>query len=307
MDKVITRTPSLASSNGSQPAAADAFYAMMAGEDVYAKPATLDQEGKSATPFSELSIDCSMRSASSHLGDSTHGSSVDYDDVSIDSNLESSFADLDFLVQCEASSQWRKQCESTEEKTNVTDKVVDVVPPEDTQSCHSQVTQSTAYTSDPERVSASDLERAPFDSKSSRRSSDCGRRVSFDRVQVRSFNRILDVNPAVSSGPAIGIGWKIKSQKQMSVDDWELRKDMSHKRGGQDLVLQRGTRESLLIDAGYSSKDLARATRVILKWKNQRKTTLNNLQAQPYEEALENAARKLKQLVKPSSAKSLMV
>jgi hypothetical protein len=53
--------------------------------------------------------------------------------------------------------------------------------------------------------------------------------VRFNFVQVRYYERVLDNNPAVSSGFAIGIGWRYKRGGQISVEDWELQRCDEHR------------------------------------------------------------------------------
>jgi hypothetical protein len=116
--------------------------------------------------------------------------------------------------------------------------------------------------------------------------------VSFDTVQVRYYERILDINPSVTSGVAIGIGWRYKKGGTLTVDDWELHR--GGVRSTNDLVLSRHVREGMLKDLGYQQKDIADATRMILKAKNLRKVTVQNLGIQGMEEAAESATRRVK-------------
>jgi hypothetical protein len=119
--------------------------------------------------------------------------------------------------------------------------------------------------------------------------------VRFNTVRVRYYERILDINPAVTSGAAIGIGWRYKRGGQVSVDEWELQRgDLRRSKG---LVMPRHVREGLLKELGYTQKDIAEATRIIRKAKDRRRTTLANLSSQGMEEAVETASRKVKGLL----------
>jgi len=55
------------------------------------------------------------------------------------------------------------------------------------------------------------------------------RSVSFDDVQLRIYERILIDDPSSPSfGPkSVGIGWKYRNEKQISVEDWELHRSRS--------------------------------------------------------------------------------
>jgi hypothetical protein len=68
-------------------------------------------------------------------------------------------------------------------------------------------------------------------------------------------------------------------------------------RSSDELVLCRATREKILKDAGYTQKEIADMVRTILKAKNQRKQTVNNLNAQGVEEAVESARKRVSRLL----------
>ena len=128
--------------------------------------------------------------------------------------------------------------------------------------------------------------------------------VTFSHVQVRYYERILDINPAVTNGAALGIGWRYKRGGMIEMDEWESRKT-TFKRPN-DLLLSRHVREGMLKDIGYDKKDIAAATRIILKAKNQRKATVQNLGAQGMEEAIESAARRVKAVLSFGRKKGLV-
>jgi len=121
-----------------------------------------------------------------------------------------------------------------------------------------------------------------------------GTSVGFLSVQVREYERILEFNPAVTSGAAIGIGWRYQEEFTIPIDDWEQQKDEVGVRTGRELIIPRSIRENMLKHNGYSQKEIANSTRIILKIKNQRKTTIHNLNAQPMEEALEGTKKRIK-------------
>ncbi|KAG7361503.1 hypothetical protein IV203_036604 [Nitzschia inconspicua] len=119
--------------------------------------------------------------------------------------------------------------------------------------------------------------------------------VSFGTVTLRYYERILTDNPAVQSGPAIGIGWRYKRAGLFEVDEFEQGRTGS--RTAEELVLPREVREQMLKNAGFSQKDIAEMVRVILKTKNQRRQTINNLNSQGVEEAVELARRRVGRLL----------
>lgn len=47
------------------------------------------------------------------------------------------------------------------------------------------------------------------------------RTVSFDKVKVREFERVLGDNPPPSPGPSLALGWNYNEKKEMSIDKFE--------------------------------------------------------------------------------------
>lgn len=119
--------------------------------------------------------------------------------------------------------------------------------------------------------------------------------VSFGTVSLRNYERILTDNPAVQSGPAIGIGWRFKRGGLFDIEEFEQGRAGS--RAADELVLPREVREQMLREVGFSQMDIADMVRVILKSKNQRKQTIHNLRAQGVEEAVENAKKRVGRLL----------
>jgi hypothetical protein len=121
------------------------------------------------------------------------------------------------------------------------------------------------------------------------------KKVAFSYVVLRHYERCLSDNPAVQSGPAIGIGWRYKKGGVFDVDEFEQGRGVP--RSSDELVLSRPLREKILKDAGYSQKEIADMVRNILKAKNNRRQTVNNLNAQGVEEAVENAKKRVGRLL----------
>jgi hypothetical protein len=119
--------------------------------------------------------------------------------------------------------------------------------------------------------------------------------VSFNIVQVRYYERVIDNNPACTSGAPIGIGWRYKKGGKMLVDEWEIQRGEIRK--GNQMVLPRHVRDNLLRELGYAQSDIADATRTALKAKNQRKQTVNSLGVAGAEEAVEKATRGIRSIL----------
>lgn len=125
------------------------------------------------------------------------------------------------------------------------------------------------------------------------------RSVSFCEVQVRNYDRILEVNPSVTSGPAVGIGWNYSPEEDeiFSLENFEETREYSRRRSIEELAIPRHKREDLLRNWGYSQMEIAWSVRTILRSKNQRKQTVQNLHASNYEEFMERATRKMKHVL----------
>jgi hypothetical protein len=120
--------------------------------------------------------------------------------------------------------------------------------------------------------------------------------VKFHAVHVRYYERILSDNPAVTEGPSVGLGWKYKQAPRMyHIDEWEDIRGFS-RRSSEQLVLPRYVRTTMLIELGYSHKEIADMIRKSLRIKHNRLVTVNNLRAQKMEEFMEKTTRKLKKL-----------
>jgi len=113
--------------------------------------------------------------------------------------------------------------------------------------------------------------------------------VRFGTVQIRSFNRILGDNPSTTSGAPISIGWKYKQYRPLPVNEYEGRRGPT--RPSQLLVLNRDTREGMLLALGYSKWEIATAVRCNLKCRNKRRQTVQNLRAEVVEETMEYAVK----------------
>eukprot|EP00934_Nitzschia_sp_Nitz4_P003070 Nitzschia sp. Nitz4//scaffold3_size479765//408328//410097//NITZ4_000175-RA/size479765-processed-gene-1.548-mRNA-1//-1//CDS//3329550983//3060//frame0 len=118
------------------------------------------------------------------------------------------------------------------------------------------------------------------------------RNVVFHEVQVREYERILDINPSTSSGPSVGLGWRYQQCEPLSLDELEDNFTDPH-----SILLRREWREHTVLEWGYSRNDIARAVRESLKIKNQRKQTCNNLRHEKVEYLVEKSTRKVRRLL----------
>lgn len=123
--------------------------------------------------------------------------------------------------------------------------------------------------------------------------------VNFGTVDIREIERILDINPSCTNGPPLGLGWKCLHEQSLTVEEFERRKGKRRaKTDATDVLMPvpRHERESLLLELGYTRRDLAMAIRRANRIKHKRRTTINNLNT-PYEkveELAENAGKRVK-------------
>ena len=124
------------------------------------------------------------------------------------------------------------------------------------------------------------------------------RSVSFCEVQVRNYDRVLTVNPSVTSGPAVGLGWNYDEDEDQhyTIQNFEDSRELTRRCSMKELQLPRSYREELVRSLGYTQREIASSTRQIIRVKNQRKQTIQNLHASSMEEFIEKATRKVKRV-----------
>jgi hypothetical protein len=118
-------------------------------------------------------------------------------------------------------------------------------------------------------------------------------KVSFSKVEVRFYSRIVSDHPDCSGGPPIGIRWEYTPGRLFDVSKWEHVRGKARK-PPTELRLDRLKRERTLRAWGFGDKELAAAVRALNKAQAQRRTTVRNLGVQKMEETFEQAARKVK-------------
>jgi hypothetical protein len=119
------------------------------------------------------------------------------------------------------------------------------------------------------------------------------KKLTFGNVHIRYYKCIPGDNPSCVCGPSLSIGWTHTEEQIFPIDVY----DRKPKRCIEDLILLRSEREERLLSLGYKSIEIADAVRSVAKYKHQRRQTIQNLGAQPFEEALERAGRKVKRML----------
>jgi len=144
----------------------------------------------------------------------------------------------------------------------------------------------------PEGSSSNEGDRAPMTSIQEKQN-DSKQGVLFSLVEIREYPRILGDNPSCRSGPPISLGWDYDKAAVVKVSVQEF-DEIAKKKAKKHLILSRSEREGILLDVGYSRSQIAQNVRQMIKIKNQRRQTINNLYVARFEETLENVIRKIK-------------
>lgn len=96
------------------------------------------------------------------------------------------------------------------------------------------------------------------------------------------------------------IGWSHVDSRVVQVNHYEHSRP--YRKAQLEMVLTRDEREALLGEWGFQASDIISGTRAVVKAKNQRRQTVQNLGKASVEEGIEKATRKLKKLLSLRSA-----
>jgi len=121
--------------------------------------------------------------------------------------------------------------------------------------------------------------------------------LQFDKIKIREYSRTVGDNPSCSSGPPVSISWEYNIIRDINLDEYE--KSRPPRRVQNEMILPRDMREDLLrCEWNASRKEITDSVRRNVKVKNQRRTTINNLdKSTKFEVVMESACRKLKRFV----------
>lgn len=123
--------------------------------------------------------------------------------------------------------------------------------------------------------------------------------VRFDSVEIREHEITLEINPCVSSGPAVGLGWGHRDLPYRNVDQFE-RKRPAH-RSIEDCRMSQQHREFLLLEFGYCRSEIHAAVVETIKLRHQRQLSSEALGFDKALIAKEWVLRKVKKLTKKRS------
>ena len=120
--------------------------------------------------------------------------------------------------------------------------------------------------------------------------------VSFDSVQVRSFEQTLGDNPTVSIGPPVQLGWDFEQREPVQVDIYESNKVLARRRPHEFALNHFQRRNLLQFYCGIRKEEIERAQKEADKCKFQRLITRLFLPTMKIEDFVQSAGRKVKRL-----------
>jgi hypothetical protein len=82
--------------------------------------------------------------------------------------------------------------------------------------------------------------------------------VSFSTIVIHEHAMILGDGPASSGGPLLEIDWKEQAESTVRLDDYEAMRDP--RRTKQELLMPGTIRTSLMLESGYTMRDIQETT-----------------------------------------------
>jgi len=121
------------------------------------------------------------------------------------------------------------------------------------------------------------------------------RRVSFDAVEIREYNRILTDNPATSNGPPIGLGWVYFPEDTITLDlDTYESYQCDLRRSRRELTIPSVVREEILLSEGYTRSEIAKVVRETRKIRERRNISFHHQKYDKIDERVEELKRAIK-------------
>jgi hypothetical protein len=105
--------------------------------------------------------------------------------------------------------------------------------------------------------------------------------VSFSKVEIRVYERILGENPLSGAvgGPSLGLGWSFNEAKPVDLDKFETKRVFqwsTRRRNSKELIMSPEKRERMARKLGFSSEEIEQNIRIIEKVQRQRRRTVND-------------------------------
>lgn len=128
------------------------------------------------------------------------------------------------------------------------------------------------------------------------------RSVTFGVVNIREYDLTLGDHPDCSFGPPMSLDWCYEEVYESELEYYETHREPRRK--PYQMIQNYFRRKNILMAcAGFSERDLKKATREVERCKFKRAITKKFLPAWKVEDALQSAARKTKRAVKKRSSR----
>lgn len=82
--------------------------------------------------------------------------------------------------------------------------------------------------------------------------------VRFSKVSIREYEIVPGCNPSVSEGCPISLGWRHAEEKNLMFHAFENKRESRRRRQNQ-MRMPKSYREDILIDFGYTKKEIKKA------------------------------------------------
>lgn len=128
------------------------------------------------------------------------------------------------------------------------------------------------------------------------------KKVWFDSVEIKYHKIILGDNPAVSEGAPITIGWKSHNHEIVDVDCYEATRPRP--KSMSDLKLPVQDRAAILLQNGYSIKDLAKITQQVQEVQRQRAQSSENQKWDRFNQFAESSGKIFRRLTRLNGGSS---
>lgn len=124
--------------------------------------------------------------------------------------------------------------------------------------------------------------------------------ISFDKVQIRSYDIIITDNPSTSCGPPVGLGWTHSDTEECyDIDNYE--DSRGPPRSKDELTMPSSVRYEMLRLAGCSRNSLQKASAQV---KEQRAKRKKSLQSYRRKERVESFASAIKSIIASRATKA---
>lgn len=126
------------------------------------------------------------------------------------------------------------------------------------------------------------------------------KKVRFHAILIREHSRDVDLNPSVSSGPAVGLGWSFRDHPAYDLITFEENRPPRRTRA--EFQLPRNIREKILEELGVSRHEVVAAIRSINVARRQRQASLAGQEVEGAHLAMEWVSGKMKKIIGKKAA-----